>query len=151
MTWKVAFRFSETVYEYQWSEVCDKIYWHAPALTEWLVSLREPWHTLEYVNYFTYHCTEITYKKSTNRSLLVVIKYFYIYKMRLCTHFWWITLPIRQFCKRNISVHNIVRGLRLWRAERAPVWELSWYCLELSAPKIAVFASANIKFLQKSL
>ena len=45
---------------------------------------------------------------------------------------------------------NLVWGLRLWRAERAPVWELSWYWLELSALKNAIFANANIKFLEDS-
>ena len=44
----------------------------------------------------------------------------------------------------------LVWGLRLWRAKRAPVWELSWYWLELSALKISIFANANIKFLDDS-
>ena len=35
------------------------------------------------------------------------------------------------------------------RAERAPI-ELSWYWLELSALKIAIFGNANIKFLEDS-
>ena len=39
---------------------------------------------------------------------------------------------------------NLVWGLRLWRAEQALVWELSFYWLELSALKIAIFANANI-------
>ena len=43
--------------------------------------------------------------------------------------------------------YRLVWGLRLWRAERAPVWELSWYWLELSALKNA---NANIKFLEDS-
>ena len=39
---------------------------------------------------------------------------------------------------------------QMWRAEQAPAWELSWYWLELSALKIAIFANANIKFLEDS-
>ena len=36
-------------------------------------------------------------------------------------------------------------GLRLWQAEQTPVWELSWYWLELSVLETATFAYTNIK------
>ena len=45
---------------------------------------------------------------------------------------------------------KLVWGLRLWQAERSPVWEFSWYWLELSALKISIYAYANIKFLEES-
>ena len=51
----------------------------------------------------------------------------------------------------GLVIHNyIVWGLRLWQPEQAPVWEFSWYWLELSAPKVAIFAIANIKFQDES-
>ena len=41
------------------------------------------------------------------------------------------------------SLQLLVWGLRLWRAELAPVWELCWYWLGLSALKIALFANGS--------
>ena len=59
-----------------------------------------------------------------------------------------ITHPIYMF---SLNLYpNLAWGLRLWWAEPAPVWELSWFWLELSALKIAIFANANIKLLEVS-
>ena len=45
---------------------------------------------------------------------------------------------------------HLVWGLRPWGAERAPSLRTFWYWLELSALKNALFANANIKFLEES-
>ena len=48
------------------------------------------------------------------------------------------------------SLIMLVLGLRLWQVEQAPVWTNSCHWLDLSALKIAIFANANIKFLEES-
>ena len=47
------------------------------------------------------------------------------------------------------ALHILFWGLRLWLMERATAWEISWYCVELSALKIAIFAQTNSKFLEE--
>ena len=72
-----------------------------------------------------------------------------IFILRFSNH--WDFYPITWMLGiRLLGWITIVLGLRLWPAERASVWGLSWYWLELSALKIAIFANANIKFLEDS-
>ena len=61
-------------------------------------------------------------------------------------------MPLRNYAwfDRRFLGWNIAWGLRLWQAERAPVREISWYWQEFSALKIAIFAHANIEFLEES-
>ena len=69
----------------------------------------------------------------------------------ILSHREFITLYVK-LSGKNIKCFNhcLVWGLRLWREQRAPVWELSWYWLELSALKAAILVTnANIKFLDE--